>query len=38
MGTINRLVGCVPVVFVIFLPIFAGVVFHPLMGQRGWNL
>jgi len=38
MGTIDGLVGCVTVVFVIFLPIFAGVVCCPLMGQRGWNL
>jgi len=38
MGMIDRLVGCMPVVFVIFLPIFAGVVFCPLMGRRGWNL
>jgi len=35
MGTIDRLVGCMTVVFVIFLPIFAGVVCCPLMGERG---
>jgi len=38
MGMIDRLVGCMTVVFVIFLPIFAGVVCCPLMGRRGWNL